>query len=72
MASSAGSRAPGLHTPTQSFSGSPAGTMSSSQAMNVNEKKKLKEEVEHAKQRLADSKFDIRMSLIAMPLAMFV
>lgn len=63
MASSSGNRAPGLHTPTQSFSGSPADTMTPGPAFNpvtINDKKKLKEEADIAKQRLSDLKFNIR------------
>ncbi|KAK6200830.1 hypothetical protein LQW54_009494 [Pestalotiopsis sp. IQ-011] len=63
MASAAGNRAPGLHTPTQSFSGSPADTLTPSVAfdpMARTDKKKLKEEVDGAKQRLTDVKFNMR------------
>lgn len=63
MASAAGNRAPGLHTPTQSFSGSPADTLTPSAAfdpMARTDKKKLKEEVDGAKQRLTDVKFNMR------------
>lgn len=65
MASAAGNRAPGLHTPTQSFSGSPADTLTPSAAfdpMARTDKKKLKEEVDGAKQRLTDVKFNMRKS----------
>ncbi|KAK9797579.1 hypothetical protein SCARD494_03408 [Seiridium cardinale] len=60
MASSAGARAPGLHTPTQSFSSPPADMVIQSHALHLNDKKKLKEEVDIAKQRLSDTKFNIR------------
>ncbi|KAI4596194.1 hypothetical protein KJ359_005701 [Pestalotiopsis sp. 9143b] len=63
MASAAGNRAPGLHTPTQSFSGSPADTLTPGVAfdpMARTDKKKLKEEVDGAKQRLTDVKFNMR------------
>lgn len=65
MASAAGNRAPGLHTPTQSFSGSPADTLTPGVAfdpMARTDKKKLKEEVDGAKQRLTDVKFNMRKS----------
>jgi hypothetical protein len=51
-----------LHTPTQSFSDSPASaTPEYSQAKNlILNDKKFKEECDHIKSRLTDQKFDIR------------
>jgi hypothetical protein len=71
MASSAGARAPGLHTPTQSFSSSPADTVTPGQAMNLNDKKKLKEEIDIARQRLSDTKFNMRESFSCLQRMMF-
>lgn len=56
-------RIPGLHTPTQSFSepsGEAAASAALAQGISVADKKKLKEEIDLAKSRLTDQKFNIR------------
>ncbi|KAI1855483.1 hypothetical protein JX265_007681 [Neoarthrinium moseri] len=60
MASHSAPRAPGLHTPTQSFSDSMHELTIPRSHLDPNDKKKQKDEMEAAKSRLIDPKFDIR------------
>jgi hypothetical protein len=52
---------PGAHTPTHSITASPAATPEAATKPSVNEKK-LKDEYDHVKTRLTDSKFEISRS----------